>query len=176
MTKPSIKNVPEFYRPYIERLKSETVLSALKEDFTGIKTLFNGLTSDQLNFAYSDDKWTLKQMLLHICDAERILSYRALRFSRSDRLELAGFDQNLYVQTPGLKTRSKKSLIDEFVLIRKCTEMLFNTMSSEEIHKEGISNGYLMSAQNIGFVISGHALHHVEIAKTRYLASPKFPK
>jgi len=176
MTKPSIESVPAVYHRYIQLVDSNTITEALKEDFEAVKSAFKKMNADQLNFAYQDDKWTLKQVLLHLMDTERIMSYRALRFGRGDRLELNGFDQDLYAQSTGLSARSKKSMLDEFDLIRRSTRMLFAGMNADELRREGIANGYMMSAENIGFVIVGHALHHLEVIKSQYLNSEKYPE
>ncbi len=176
MTKPSVESVPAVYHRYIERVAANSLTEALTEDFEALKSIFKKLNANQLNFAYDEDKWTLKQVLLHLIDTERILSYRALRFGRGDRLEINGFDQDLYAQSPGLKARSKKSLLDEFDLIRRSTRILFAGMNADELRREGIANGYMMSAENIGFVIAGHALHHLEVIHSHYLNSVKYPQ
>lgn len=175
MTRPTLESFPVVYRGLIEGVKAESLEEALNEDFLLLKNTFNKFSADQLNFAYAKDKWTLKQLLLHLIDTERIMSYRALRFARGDRTELSGFDENLYAMALSLNHRSKKSLIDELVLVRNCTKALYASMTDEESKREGIANGYLMSVRNIGFVMVGHFIHHLNVVKDRYMASPQFP-
>ncbi|MBI1305953.1 MAG: hypothetical protein GC181_05005 [Bacteroidetes bacterium] len=175
MAKPSPESIPVYYRPYLEKVKSANVLQALDEGFEDLRTELNTLNKAQFDFAYAPEKWTVKQVLQHLLDSERIMSYRALRFARGDRTELPGFDQNEYVNGPGIKVRSIQSMKNELLVQRNCTRLLFESFTPEELKREGIANGYVMSVNAIGFIITGHTLHHYQILRDRYFAAENFP-
>ncbi|MCB0733844.1 MAG: DinB family protein [Flavobacteriales bacterium] len=175
MTKPLAESIPVYYRPYLEGVQSQQVMDALQEELEGFQKLFGKLTAAQLNFSYGPDKWTMRQLWLHLMDTERVMSYRAMRFARGDRTELPGFEQDDYVLAPGLTDRSRKSLMDEWNAVRESTLTLFKSLNADELKREGIANGYVMSVNALGFIIAGHMIHHLKVVRDRYINAPDFP-
>lgn len=138
---------------------------------SGLQTLelYQNLTSFQENFAYAEGKWTLKELLQHLIDAERIFAYRALRFARKDKTELAGWDEELYAQHYFSAERTLQSLTDEFDSVRKSSGLFFENLNSEQLSETGVANGNEISVETLGKLIVGHNIHHLNIIHDRYL-------
>ena len=120
-------------------------------------------------FRYDNGKWTIKELLQHIIDAERVLSYRALRFSRNDPSDLQGFDEDWYVGNSNGNERNFEDILEEFTYLRKANISLFNSFTSEMMLMLGTANGSIMSVRALGFIIVGHQMHHLKIIKEKYL-------
>ena len=137
------------------------------------KALINKLYSDQnekvLMFRYEPDKWTMKDILAHIIDDERVFAYRALRFARNDKTELPGVDQDVDAENTGANDRNISDLLDEYNKVRDSSIALFKSFNEEMIVRCGIASGYNVSVSALGYLIAGHERHHLKIIKERYL-------
>jgi len=158
-----------FYQKYIELAPDLSIVDALQQSADSFLTFFKNLSEEQGLTKYAADKWTLKELLLHCIDTERIMAYRALRFSRNDKSELVGFEQDDYVFESNANQRKIKDLIEEYSSLRKSTIDLFAGFDANAMERSGIASGNRMSVRALGYVISGHELHHLEICKTRYI-------
>jgi uncharacterized damage-inducible protein DinB len=127
------------------------------------------LPVEKLEYRYADGKWTIKDIIQHIIDAERIFSYRALRISRNDKTPLASFDENEYVENTNANARNSNDLLSELKLVRQTTVMLFKSFSKEQMLILGTASNHSVSVRAIGFVILGHQLHHYKVIQERYL-------
>lgn len=154
---------------FINNRFSKDWLFELENTFTETLDLFSQLTELEGNFKYRKNKWTLKELLEHLTDCEKIFNYRALRFSKNDQTELSGFDENLYVSNGNAKNQPLELLIEEFKLIRLSSIYFFGKLSEEELARVGISNGNLISVSSIAKHIATHNQHHLNIIKERYL-------
>jgi len=121
------------------------------------------------SFAYAEGKWTVKQVLGHMIDSERIFAYRLLCFSRAEKKELPSFNQEEYVAAFDYESRSLKSLADEFKATREANMYLFNSLTPEQFTLTGSANGYFMTVNGLLYIIAGHELHHLGILRDRYL-------
>ncbi|KMQ71577.1 hypothetical protein SDC9_158625 [bioreactor metagenome] len=159
----------KYIQRYVELIPSENWLESMR--ISGEKTLelFRGLSEEKSNFAYAEGKWTLKELLQHLIDAERIFAYRALTFARKDRTELAGWDEEEYAKNYFSNERSLQSLTDEFDAVRKSSILLFAHLNPEQLSQTGIANGNEISVETIGKLIVGHHLHHLNVIRERYL-------
>ena len=124
---------------------------------------------DKFDYRYAEGKWTIKDIIQHIIDAERIFSYRALRFARNDKAELPGFEENEYVEEANGNQRSIMELLTELSSVRHATLLLFKSFNEEQVCRVGIASNNPMSVRAIGFVIIGHQNHHQKIFEERYL-------
>ncbi|SDX77453.1 DinB superfamily protein [Lutibacter oricola] len=158
-----------FYSDYIKALGEVDLRKVLKSSLKDLNKTIKNLPEEKLLFKYAEGKWTIKELLQHIIDTERILSYRALRFSRNDASDLPGFDENWYVANSNGNERSITDLLDEFKFVRKSTLALFKSFTSEMFTKTGTANGSDMTVRALGFIIAGHQTHHLNIIKERYL-------
>ncbi|WP_420318379.1 DinB family protein [Ekhidna sp.] len=163
-----IQKVPEFYRVYVQALGEGELVPLLLKTGDDFITFCRELTEQQGLYRYAEGKWSIKDIILHATDSERIFAYRALRFGRGDATELTGFEQNDYVPEANADARSIHSLLTEFTNVRAASVDLFASLSSEQRQKEGIANGTKISVEAIGYIISGHLVHHMNIIKERY--------
>ncbi|VXA99814.1 Damage-inducible protein DinB [Flavobacterium sp. 9AF] len=159
-----------YYANYIiKSLLHTDILEGLKKQQDAVVSFFTSLPSDKLEYQYQTGKWTPKDILLHLNDAERIFAYRALRISRNDQTPLSGFEEDDYVPFGNANVRSIENLIDEYVSIRNATITLFKNFSEEDLMRIGIASNASVSVRAIGYIILGHELHHMSVIKERYL-------
>jgi hypothetical protein len=160
---------PAFLDTYISKVKEENVVDALKENTRLLETFLRSIPPDKGDYAYAPGKWTIKQLILHICDAERIFSYRALRFGRGDAQQPLPFEEDDYAKNSNADKHTLNSVIEELLAVRKATTLLFESFSEETLKLEGTTAIGKVSVNSIGFAICGHAAHHVAVGKERYL-------
>ena len=163
-------NFAEYFNFYIS-LVDETlnVLSALDQVHQRTNELLDSITEEKSNYAYADGKWTIKELLVHMIDTERIFCNRALRFARNDQTDLPGYDHDNYVPYSGANERDLSAIINEFNWVRQGTIALFNSFTPEMLDRKGTANGNDLTVLSIGFIIAGHETHHVNILEERYL-------
>jgi len=161
----------KYVQRYLDNIPSEDWLGELRK--TGEKTvkMYSGFTEEQSYFAYAEGKWTLKELLLHLSDTERVFQYRILAFARGDKNELPGFDEELYANQSFANERSLDSLLEEYQLIRKSSQILLETLNPSVLNNIGTANGNQISVETIGKLIVGHNIHHLNIIEERYLQS-----
>ncbi|NHN25964.1 DinB family protein [Flavobacterium jejuense] len=159
-----------FYADYIAKSLLHTdIVGGLKQQQEKIVSFFKSIPENKQEFRYEIGKWTPKDILLHLIDAERIFTYRALRISRNDQTALSGFEENDYVPNAGANSRNMDSLIEEYETVRNATISLFSSLTEEQLLRIGIASGSTVSVRAIGCIILGHELHHVSVIKERYL-------
>ena len=169
MPKPDLSTVPEWYHRYINQVQEEDLDKAIQTNTETSIQFLHSIPEEKWNHRYADDKWSIKEMIQHIIDAERIFSYRALCFARGEKTSLPGFEENDYAAASKADTRSKEELIEEFETVRKSIQQLFNSLDEEQLHSVGIANNNFISVNAIGFIIPGHVQHHINILRERYL-------
>ena len=169
MPKPDLSTVPEWYHRYINQVQEEDLDKAIQTNTETSIQFLHSIPEEKWNHRYADDKWSIKEMIQHIIDAERIFSYRALCFARGEKISLPGFEENDYAAASKADTRSKEELIEEFETVRKSIQQLFNSLDEEQLHSVGIANNNFISVNAIGFIIPGHVQHHINILRERYL-------
>ena len=166
----SPSDYPEYYNQYISLINQDmTCINALKDGLDSFVNFMEVVPFQKYNYKYQLDKWTVKDVVKHIIDTERIFAYRALRFARFDNTQLPGFDENDYAKNIDTANVDMQELIEEFVLVRKSTIKLFESFTEKMLQNKGIASGKEISVLAIGFIISGHAIHHQNILKERYL-------
>lgn len=166
---PELGEYNPFYQPYIDQLKGVDLLSKLSTQKVEIAELLKSIGKEKANYAYAEGKWTIKEVLNHINDVERIFTYRALAIARGDLQSLPGMDQDNYQISARKNLRSFDSLINEFIAIRESSIHFFNNISEEESLKIGTASNNPVSVRALAGMVVGHAAHHVMILKERYL-------
>lgn len=163
----------KYVQRYLDQIPSEDWTGELK--ISGDKTveIYATLTEGQSLFAYADGKWTLKELLLHLSDTERIFQYRILAFARGDKAQLPGFGEEEYAAASFANNRSLESLLEEYKLVRKSSQILIETLEPGVLNNTGIANGNKLAVETIGKLIVGHNYHHLSIIKERYLPGVK---
>jgi len=166
--RPQAHESMEYSKTYIRKVEGLDFLTTLTQSLAKNLAKLQTLTEDQWNYQYAPDKWTIKEVLIHILDTERIFAYRALRISRNDKLPMQGFEQNDYVNYYEVNNRNAASLIEEYELLRRSTIAMFKNMSTEMLDRIGTASGGPFSALALGFMIAGHEIHHWEILAEQY--------
>jgi uncharacterized damage-inducible protein DinB len=155
---------------YIKLLPDDgLLLKHLQDNFIAMKQLILSLPDDKLNYRYAQNKWTIKEILVHIIDDERIYAYRALSFARNDKTELPGFEQDDYVSLSGAGERSLENIFEEYESVRRSTIALFNGLPEDCFLRMGTANSNKATVRAMAYHIAGHELHHLNIIKEKYL-------
>jgi hypothetical protein len=163
----------EIYQNYFDRytslVKETNVADALNNQDAALEDFFSKVSEEKSDYAYAEGKWTLKEMLQHMIDTERIFTYRALAVSRKETMNLPGFDENLYADNSDAGRRTWADLAEEMRVVRKSTKILYGSFSDEMMEMEGTANNNKCKVSTIGFIIPGHVIHHLKVAEERYL-------
>lgn len=168
MPKPSPSTYPAYFQRYIDQVPEEDLSTAFRQQDAAIRQFLDGITEEHSLYAYAEGKWTLREMLQHMIDAERIFCYRALCFARKDTTSLPSFEENDYADNSNANSRTWKSMSDELLAVRKATIMLFDSFTEEALQSSGIANNNPTSTIAMGFISIGHVYHHINVAKERY--------
>ena len=163
----------KYIQRYLDLIPSENWLEEMKKSGHKTANFYENLSPEKAEFAYAEGKWTLKELLQHLIDAERIFAYRALRFARKDKTELAGWDEELYAKHYFSKDRNLESLVEEFQAVRKSSVLFFQNLNQEQLSETGVANGNEISVKTLGELIVGHNIHHLNIIEERYLVGMK---
>lgn len=162
-----------YHRGLIEEVPEADLLEALRASKAATLDLLKTIPPALLDHRYAEGKWTIRQLLDHILDSERVFTYRALRFSRFDATELPGFDENDYAAHALFPEKTLKAYEEEFEAVRAGTLLLFQNMTPEMLDFEGRANGMPLTPRAIGFIMVGHNNHHCRMLRERYLVEDK---
>jgi uncharacterized damage-inducible protein DinB len=170
ITKPLPGEYPPYAIMYIGLLPDDRqLLKHMKNNLRATKALIQSLPEEKLMHRYAEGKWTIKEVLVHIVDDERIYAYRALRFARNDPTELPGFEQEDYARYSGANNRDIREILAEFTAVRNASIALFNGLDEEAFNRRGVANQNPVTVRALAYHIAGHELHHMNIIKERYL-------
>ncbi len=158
-----------FYQGYVDLAGDQDLIEGLRSSKSRMLDLMKSIPESKHNYAYAAGKWTIKQILGHLIDTERVFAYRALRFARHDRTDLPGFDQDDYVPASKAEVRNWEDLLDEFAWVRDATLSLYKSFDEDMLRFIGTANNNPTSARALGFIIVGHETHHAGIINERYL-------
>ncbi len=164
-------NYPASMAHYIDEAGNEDLRTILQRQAEAAKQLFETINEEKSFYKYAENKWSIKELLQHIIDAERVFAYRALAFARKDENVLPSFDENEYADNSNANSRIWQDLINEFNTVRQSTQYLFNSFSGGALQQMGKASNYTIEVSSIGFVIAGHLNHHLKIIRERYLNS-----
>ena len=169
MAKPQSGEYPSYFNGYIQKVEQDSVQELVNTLSHPLTYFFLNLPDDRADFRYAEDKWTLKDMLQHIIDTERIMQYRLLRIARNDQTPLPGFDENQYAASAEANNRTFIELKEEFKALRKSTDLLLKSLKEIQLKQIGNASNHPVTANAIAFIIFGHLLHHKQIIEERYL-------
>lgn len=168
MAKPQANECAPYYTKYINLVQGNTIQEIVNNYAFDLQEFYNSLPEEKANYAYAENKWTLKQVLQHLTDAERVFAYRALRISRNDATPLASFDENAYVENGFSQQRALSSLKQEFNSVRAATDIFLLSLNDEQIMRMGTASDNPVSVNALAFIMYGHLLHHKNILEERY--------
>jgi hypothetical protein len=169
MPRPDLNRVPSFYHNYIAKVQQENLVDAFIAHQKEFLQLLETLPADKWDYKYAKDKWTIKELVQHVIDAERIFSYRVLCFARNESASLPGFNENSYAAASKAFKRKPEELIAELKAVQQSTTLLFSSFDEDQLEAAGTANNSSIYVNAIGFIVVGHALHHAKILKDRYL-------
>ena len=159
----------DFYQNYIKLSPDDNVLEAIKRNTKNFRKLLKKIPKKKVDKAYAEGKWTIKELLQHIIDAERVFSYRAITFARRDSASLPSFDENSWAANSMAAQRNWKEMTEEFKLLRAATERMFASFDDSQLRAIGTASNKEINVLALGYIISGHVEHHINIIKERYL-------
>jgi uncharacterized damage-inducible protein DinB len=171
ITKPQPDEYAPFYANYVAlaEKENENILQTLAALQQSTFQTFSSVNLEKEDYAYAEGKWTIKQLLSHMIDAERIFAYRVLRLLRGDQTPLPGLDENAYVSNTNLTNQAFTNLAAEFKAVREANLYLFNTITDEQSLLTGTASNSKISVRALMYIIAGHELHHLKVLKERYL-------
>lgn len=161
-------NTAGYFQRYITQVPETAIELAFSNQTAVIESYLYSISEGKSLHAYAPQKWTIKEMLQHIIDTERIFCYRAVCFARGETIALPGYDENIYAANSAANNRSWKSLVIEFLIVRQGTLILFKSFTPYMLKKAGTSSGNILSVLDIGFILVGHFYHHKKILEERY--------
>ena len=169
MNKPQPNEYDPYYQHYVSLASEKDLVEILEKQPAGLRSLFESVPEERGRFAYADGKWTIKELLSHVIDGERIFAYRLLRISRGDQTPIEGFEQDDYIQNSNANDRTFDELISEFDLQRRSNMLLIRNLSDVDLCRMGVASEKPISAMAIAFILGGHVEHHLKILRQRYL-------
>jgi len=158
-----------YQKMYLDLVEDRSIVALLESSLAEFVAFFNSIEESKLDFSYQEGKWTLKELMLHMIDTERVFQYRALRFSRNDKTNLPGYDENFYTPNSNANKRDLASLLNEYVAVRNSTIALFSSFGEKTMLVIGNSGENTMSVRAIAYIILGHQTHHIKVINERYL-------
>ena len=168
IAKPAAGEHLEYYTRYIDLVPGADAMPALRSQIGETLGLVSGLSDAAALHRYAPGKWSVKQVVGHLCDGERVFGYRALRVARGDATPLAGFDENAYAENGEFEARTIADLCHEFHAVREATLALFASLDPPRLARLGTANNAPISARALGWIIAGHELHHRKLLVERY--------
>lgn len=167
--RPALEEHAEYFSRYIDRVPDGDIVDILTRQMAETSEFLGAIPDSKADHRYAEGKWSIREVIGHMCDTERVFSYRALRFSRGDTTPVPGFDENAYMKYAPFSRCSLDDLISEFQQVRKSSLHLFRSMDAQAMERRGVANGASVSVRAIAYMAAGHEAHHVEGLRTRYL-------
>jgi hypothetical protein len=171
LSKPGSDEYAPYYEKYIALLPATDVITTLSTQMASTRALLDSIDEAKAGYRYAADKWSIKELVGHLIDGERVFAYRAMRFARNDQTSLHGFEQDDYVLNGDFDGRTLADLAAEFEHLRRSNILFFQGLSDEAWTRRGTANDTPVSVRAIAHIIAGHEVHHLDILKTRYLTA-----
>lgn len=171
MTRPEKnKEYDEYYDRYVSLVEETDIVAAMREQTGELERFFAEITEEKSLFAYAEGKWTIKELVGHLTDGERIFGYRALRISRADQTPIEGFEQDGYIENSNFNSMTLADLLEEFALTRRANLIMFQNLAEDAWRRSGTASDVPVSVRALAYIMVGHVRHHLNILRERYLA------
>jgi uncharacterized damage-inducible protein DinB len=167
--RPLVNEYAPYYKRYVDLVEGNEIVPVLESQINDFLSLMETIPEEQKAYSYAEGKWTIAELLGHIIDTERIMSFRAFWFARNDPTPLPGFEQDDYVKVAGFNNRTLLSIVEEWVQLRKSNIILIKTFDKDALHRRGVANYNQVTVQALLFIIAGHCTHHLSVLKEKYL-------
>ena len=168
--RPSSSEYAPFYAGYVAGVPDGDLIALLEEQGQGTLALLGAISEEKSNYRYAPGKWTVREVLGHIMDGERVFSYRALTFARGDAGPLPSFDENAWAAASNAGRRTMKDLLAEYRAVRAATVALFASLGAEEFARSGVASKNPVTVRALAYIVAGHERHHLRILRERYLS------
>ena len=169
MPQVDLTRIPPYYHKYINLVESLSLNEALEKYQTELVSILSELPEELWNYRYAPGKWSIKELVQHLIDGDRVFCYRALRFARHDQTELPGFDENLFAEYSEADRRSREELLEELKSVQRSSALMFQSFSEDQLNQSGVANGNSVYVGGLGYIIAGHTRHHMQVLQERYL-------
>jgi hypothetical protein len=166
--KPSATTYPSYYEKYVQLLPDEPINALLERQLRELDEVFSAVPDNKADYVYATGKWSVKEVLGHLLDAERIFAYRALCIARGEQQSLSGFEEDDYVRNGFFGERSLNDLLVEFMYLRKSNLQLFYGLTEEALLRKGIANQLSVTCDALFWIMAGHVQHHLKVIRERY--------
>lgn len=169
MDRPEKTEYDPYYETYVSLVPGGDLLGVLEGQPAELRSIFAGMPEEKGGFAYAEGKWTIKELLGHLTDGERMFMYRIFRISRGDATPIEGFEQDGYIENGRFNQRSFDDLLEEFNLLRQANMIFFSTLADVAWLRMGTANNCEISVRALAYIMAGHIKHHINVLKSRYL-------
>lgn len=164
-----LEQAPQYYHRYIRLIGSQDPIVIMEAQSEELDEFIGSIEQNMYNTAYEPGKWTIKEVIGHMLDVERIFGYRALAFSRGDKTMIPGFEQDDYVKNADFNNRAMDELLEEFYHLRQANIILFKSLSEEQMEQKGNASGNSFTLKALSYLIPGHVMHHMNVIESKYL-------
>lgn len=175
MNRPENNEFASYYLPFVSAVPDGDIISVLNQQLENTRLMLKDITEEQGQFRYGTEKWSIKEVVGHMTDTERIMAYRLLCIARGEAVSLPGFDEKQYVENANFNEQSLEQLLDHFAKVRQTTTLLLESLSPDALVRRGLANNTEVTVRGVAYIIAGHAMHHSKIIQERYLESNDFP-
>ena len=170
MNRPSENEYAEYYERYVSLVEKADIVLEMQRQIASLESIFTGITEEKSLYAYAEGKWTIKELIGHLTDGERIFAYRALRISRGDKTPIEGFEQDGYIENSNFNSMKLADLVGELILSRKANLILFRNLTEDAWLRSGTASDAAVSVRALAYIMVGHIEHHLNILRERYLS------
>ena len=167
--RPTEEEFAPYYGTYVKKVQGEDIIPILEKNKQTTEDFLLSIPTEKWNSAYEEGKWTIKEVIVHLIDTERVCAYRAMRIARGDSTSLPGFDQDIFIENSNANARSIDSLISEFKVTREATISFFKNLTEEQWQRKGTASGVVFTPIGAAYLSAGHEIHHLDLLKERYL-------
>lgn len=171
ISKPKNIDTSDYFAGYVNLAKGACLLDGLEEVCEEALLLFQSISEEQSNSSYQEGKWSIKQLVQHLIDTERVFCYRALSFARGDQRNLPGFEEDSFAANDCSEERPWETIIQEYIVVREASLALFASFNAEVLDNQGLANDVKFTPRILGWVLVGHDAHHLSVLKERYLSN-----
>jgi len=169
MARPQIGDYSNYAQGYVTAAQGNSIEELIANHSADFLSFLNAIPASKADFAYASGKWTIKQLLQHMIDTERIFAFRALTFARKDKVALSGFDENNYAEAAPANHRTLSDLKQEFSLLRQSTDLFLSSLTNEDLQQEGKASNHRVTVNALAYILFGHNEHHKKIIIEKYL-------
>ncbi len=170
IARPGANEYFEYYHGYISKVEGADLLTTLRQRRDLVADLYSSISEDRSRFRYAEGKWSIRELLGHLVDTERVFAFRSLSFARGDAGPIPGMDQDEFMRHANFDERDLEDILKEFLLVRESNISMFSSLPTDAWDRRGVASGYEFTVRALGYIIAGHEIHHTDILIARYIS------